>query len=56
MLQLDRTLPKTQSYIGMDVGLKEFAILSDGTTYKNSKFFGTLEDKLEKAQCSFLEE
>ncbi|PEA00877.1 transposase, partial [Bacillus cereus] len=28
-------LPKTQSYIGMDVGLKDFAILSDGTTYKN---------------------
>ena len=32
-------LPKTNSYIGMDVGLKDFAILSDGTTYKNPKFF-----------------
>ncbi|PFN69313.1 transposase, partial [Bacillus cereus] len=39
-------LPKTKSYIGMDVGLKDFAILSDGTTYKNPKFFRSLEEKL----------
>ena len=26
-------LPKTNSAIGVDVGLKDFAILSDGTTY-----------------------
>ncbi len=32
-------LPKTQSYIEMDVVLKDFAILSDGTPYKSSKFF-----------------
>ncbi|HDR4418946.1 TPA: transposase, partial [Bacillus thuringiensis] len=44
-------LPKTQSYIGMDVGLKDFAILSDGTIYKNPKFFRSLEEKLAKAQC-----
>ncbi len=43
-------LPKTHSYIGMDVGLKDFAILSDGTTYKNPKFFRSLEEKLAKAQ------
>jgi len=43
-------LPKTNSYIGMDVGLKDFAILSDGTTYKNPKFFRSLEGKLAKAQ------
>lgn len=43
-------LPKTNSYIGMDVGLKDFAILSDGTTYKNPKFFRSLEEKLVKAQ------
>ncbi|AJH17000.1 transposase, IS605 OrfB family (plasmid) [Bacillus mycoides] len=43
-------LPKTSSYIGMDVGLKDFAILSDGTTYKNPKFFRSLEEKLVKAQ------
>ncbi|PHG74825.1 IS200/IS605 family element RNA-guided endonuclease TnpB [Bacillus wiedmannii] len=43
-------LPKTYSYIGMDVGLKNFAILSDGTTYTNPKFFRLLEEKLAKAQ------
>jgi len=43
-------LPKTNSAIGIDVGLKEFAILSDGTTYSNPKFFRTLEEKLAKAQ------
>ncbi|PEN30879.1 hypothetical protein CN543_30580 [Bacillus toyonensis] len=43
-------LPKTNSYIGMDVGLKDFAILSDGTIYKNPKFFRSLEEKLAKAQ------
>ncbi|PGN94286.1 transposase, partial [Bacillus cereus] len=36
-------LPKTNSYIGMDEGLKDFAMLSDGTTYKNSEFFRSLE-------------
>ncbi|OIX21248.1 transposase [Bacillus thuringiensis serovar kurstaki] len=43
-------LPKTSSYIGMDVGLKNFAIMSDGTTYKNPEFFRVLEEKLAKAQ------
>ncbi|EJQ36480.1 IS605 OrfB family transposase [Bacillus cereus BAG5X1-1] len=43
-------MPKTESTCGMDVGLKDFAILSDGTIYKNSKFFRTLEEKLAKAQ------
>lgn len=43
-------LPKTSSAIGIDVGLKDFAILSDGTVYKNPKFFRTLEKKLAKAQ------
>ncbi|MEC3569958.1 IS200/IS605 family element RNA-guided endonuclease TnpB [Bacillus thuringiensis] len=43
-------LPKTSSYIGIDVGLKDFAILSDGTHYENPKFFRSLEDKLAKAQ------
>ena len=42
--------PKTSSYIGIDVGLKDFAILSDGTTYNNTKFFRSLEEKLAKAQ------
>ncbi len=43
-------LPKNNSAIGIDVGLKELAILSDGTTYLNPKFFRKLEKKLAKAQ------
>ena len=43
-------LPKTNSAIGVDVGLKDFAILSDGTTFSNPKFFRTLEEKLAKLQ------
>ncbi|EJV55814.1 IS200/IS605 family element RNA-guided endonuclease TnpB [Bacillus cereus] len=43
-------MPKTESICGIDVGLKDFSILSDGTTYKNPKFFRTLEEKLAKAQ------
>jgi putative transposase len=42
--------PKTGSVVGIDVGLKDFAILSDGTIYKNPKFFRTLEKKLAKEQ------
>ncbi|PGT59707.1 hypothetical protein COD14_25200 [Bacillus cereus] len=41
---------KTGSSVGIDVGLKDFAILSHGTTYKNPKFFRTLEEKLANAQ------
>ncbi|MDM5152516.1 IS200/IS605 family element RNA-guided endonuclease TnpB [Bacillus sp. DX1.1] len=43
-------LPKTGSSVGIDVGLKDFAILSNGNTYKNPKFFRTLEKKLAEAQ------
>src|SRR5699024_3432848 len=41
---------KTGSSVGIDVGLKDFAILSDSTVYKNNKYFRTLEKKLAKAQ------
>ncbi len=43
-------LEKTDSSVGIDVGLKDFAILSDGTVYSNPKFFRRLEEKLAKAQ------
>jgi putative transposase len=42
--------PKTNSACGVDVGLKDFAIVSDGKIYSNPKFFRTLEQKLAKAQ------
>ena len=36
--------------IGIDVGLKEFATLSDGTKIENPKWFRKMEEKLVKAQ------
>ncbi|WP_342434066.1 IS200/IS605 family element RNA-guided endonuclease TnpB [Neobacillus sp. FSL H8-0543] len=43
-------LPKTQSAIGIDMGVKDFATLSDGKIYPNPKFLRTLETKLIIAQ------
>ncbi|KXH78351.1 IS200/IS605 family element RNA-guided endonuclease TnpB [Sporosarcina sp. HYO08] len=45
-----KPLPQTDSSIGIDVGLKDFAVLSDGTIYGNPKWFRKLEKKLAKAQ------
>jgi putative transposase len=35
---------------GVDVGLKDFAVVSDGTIYANSKWFRQLDEQLTKAQ------
>lgn len=43
-------LEKTGSSVGIDVGLKDFAILSDGTKYENPKWLRKLENKLAKEQ------
>lgn len=43
-------IQKTGSSVGIDVGLKDFAVLSDKTTYENPKFFRSLEKKLAKEQ------
>ncbi len=43
-------LPKTNSVVGIDVGIKDFATLSTGTIYPNPQFFRTLEEKIAKAQ------
>ncbi|CEG28732.1 IS200/IS605 family element RNA-guided endonuclease TnpB [Bacillus sp. B-jedd] len=45
-----KPLDKTGSIVGIDLGLKDLAILSDGTTYGNLKFFRTLEEKLAREQ------
>lgn len=51
LTELDiQTLPKIASSVGIDVGLKDFAILSNGEVFKNPKFLRTLEVKLVKAQ------
>lgn len=42
--------PKTDSSIGIDVGLKDFAILSNNTIYPNPRFFNKVEKKLAKEQ------
>jgi len=43
-------LPKIGSSVGVDVGLKNFAILSDGTVYQNDRYFRSLEKKLAREQ------
>ncbi len=45
-----QALPKTNMSVGIDVGLKDFAIFSNGTIYDNPTFFRSLEKKLAKAQ------
>jgi putative transposase len=44
-------LGKTGSSVGVDLGLKDFAILSTGQVFSNPKWFRKLETKLVKAQC-----
>lgn len=41
---------KTNSSVGVDVGLKDFAILSTGQVFSNPKWFRALEEKLAKGQ------
>lgn len=41
---------KSGSSVGVDVGLKDFAILSDGTVYSNPKYLRRMEKKLAKEQ------
>ena len=43
-------LPKTEIACGVDVGLKDFAVLSDGSGHTNPRFFRSLEAKLAKEQ------
>jgi putative transposase len=43
-------LPKSFAAIGVDVGLKEFAVLSNGDPIHNPKFFRKEEKRLAKAQ------
>ena len=43
-------LPKTGIACGVDVGLKAFAVLSDGSGHTNPRFFRSLEAKLAKEQ------
>ena len=44
------TLEKTNNSIGLDLGIKEFCITSDGETIENPKYLKKLLDKLAKLQ------
>ena len=43
-------LPQSQNKIGIDLGIKEFAITSDGEMIKNPRYFRKSEKKLRKLQ------
>lgn len=43
-------LPKTGSIVGIDMGLKSFAITSDGVEYPNPKYLAKSQKKLAKLQ------
>lgn len=45
-----KQLPKCNKKIGIDVGLKEFAITSDGVFFSNPKWFRKSEKRLKKLQ------
>jgi len=47
-----KPLPITDSVVGIDVGIKTFAVLSDGTEISNLKFFSESQAELRKAQKS----
>jgi putative transposase len=49
-------LPRSSKQVGVDVGLKTFAYLSDDTTIENPRFFREEEKKLAKAQRKLCKE
>lgn len=51
LVEIDvQPLPKTNSEVGIDVGLKDFAILSNGKVFENPKFLRRMEHKLIREQ------
>lgn len=45
-----KELSKTESSVGIDLGIKDFAILDNGTIYNNNKFTYKMEQKLKREQ------
>lgn len=43
-------LPKTGTVVGIDLGIKSYAITSDGVEYPNSKYYSKSQKKLAKLQ------
>ena len=50
MLKQKCNLDKTETSIGIDLGIIDFAILSDGCKIDNNKFMIKMEKKLKKEQ------
>ena len=48
----EQLFPKLETRVGIDVGLKEFAILSNGQRYENPKWFRQAEKRLKFLQRS----
>ena len=44
------TLPKTGAAVGLDMGIKSYAVTSDGMEYTNHKYLAKSEKRLAKAQ------
>lgn len=54
LVEIDvQPLPKTNKEVGIDVGLKDFAILSNGEVFENPKFLRNMEQKLIREQRIF---
>ncbi len=45
-----QALPKTNKEVGIDIGIKDFVILSNGEVFKNPKFLRNMEQKLIREQ------
>src|SRR5699024_7765183 len=45
-----RELPKAKSSVGIDLGIKDFAILDNGTVYKNNRFTTKMAKQLAREQ------
>ena len=45
-----KPLPKTDATVGLDVGIRSYAVTSDGAEYPNHKYLAKSERKLAKAQ------
>lgn len=48
-----KVLPKTNKHIGIDLGLKDFIVTSDGQKIANARFLKKYQKKLAKAQKHF---
>lgn len=48
-----KAFPKTGAVVGLDAGIKSYAVTSDGVEYANHKYFAKSEKKLAKAQRQF---